>query len=151
MSGKQLVEKVAKQNSALKIDVIFSSPLMRTMQTANIMNKYHNVPILKDERLTEIDQGIFAGRRKDSLSDLEREQKQKRLKECGMENFDQLEKRIKDFAKFLKNSKYENVLIVIHSSPARILSMFLVGEEFNPENDNSRFYFKNAEIKELDL
>ena len=55
VSGKQLVEKVAKQNSALKIDVIFSSPLMRTMQTANIMNKYHNVPILKDERLTEID------------------------------------------------------------------------------------------------
>lgn len=44
-----------------KFDIIFCSPLMRTIQTANIINKFHNVKIVKDERLIEIDQGIFTG------------------------------------------------------------------------------------------
>ena len=66
--GKFLAQKQAEKFKNVKFDVIFSSPLMRTMQTANIMNAFHGVKIVKDERLTEIDQGIFTGRHKDSLS-----------------------------------------------------------------------------------
>ena len=57
--GKIDAEKQAVNFKNEKIDLIFASPLMRTMQTANIMNKYHGVKILKDNRIIEFDQGIF--------------------------------------------------------------------------------------------
>ena len=63
-NGKAVVEEVALKQKDTKFDIIFCSPLMRTMQTANIMNQYHNVKILKDERLIEIEQGIFTRRKK---------------------------------------------------------------------------------------
>ncbi|MGN1208302.1 MAG: histidine phosphatase family protein, partial [Christensenellales bacterium] len=58
-TGIELAKERAKEYANTKFDVIVCSPLMRTVQTANIMNKFHNVKILKDERLLEIDQGYF--------------------------------------------------------------------------------------------
>ncbi|MBP3630184.1 MAG: histidine phosphatase family protein, partial [Clostridia bacterium] len=42
-TGDELVKIVAERYKNVQFDVIFASPLMRTMQTANIMNSYHNV------------------------------------------------------------------------------------------------------------
>ena len=44
------------------------------MQSANIMNKYHQLKIIKDERIIEIDKGIFTGRKKASLTEEEKKQ-----------------------------------------------------------------------------
>lgn len=63
-SGKVLTEQRAKDFAYKNIDIIFCSPLMRTVQTANIINKFHNVKIQKDDRLIEIDQGIFTGKKR---------------------------------------------------------------------------------------
>ena len=68
-NGRFLVQELANKYKNIQFDVIFSSPLMRTMQTSNIMNKYHNVKIIKDERLIEIDQGVFTGRSKNDLTE----------------------------------------------------------------------------------
>ena len=62
-SGKAIAEQRALELQNVEFDVIFASPLMRTMQTANIINKYHNVKVVKDERLIEIHQGIFTGKK----------------------------------------------------------------------------------------
>ena len=67
-NGKEQVEKIAIDYKDVKFDEIFVSPLMRTIQTANIMNKYHNKKLIRDERIIEIDQGKFTGRRKDSFT-----------------------------------------------------------------------------------
>ena len=58
-SGKLLVEKQAVKHKNTNFDLIIASPMMRTMQTANIMNKFHGIKIVKDDRLREIDQGVF--------------------------------------------------------------------------------------------
>lgn len=70
--GIALTESVSENHQNCNFDVIYSSPLTRTIQTANIMNKFHNAKIIKDNRLIEIDQGTFSGRHKDSLSEEEK-------------------------------------------------------------------------------
>ena len=39
-NGIEMVEQVAKEFKNVNFDVIFCSPLMRTVQTAKIMNKF---------------------------------------------------------------------------------------------------------------
>ena len=41
----------------LVFDVAFSSPLTRAKQTCDYIMKYHNCPVIYDERLTEISKG----------------------------------------------------------------------------------------------
>lgn len=43
------------------IEAIYTSPLKRARQTAEIINIYHGVPIHEDRRLREMDQGVFEG------------------------------------------------------------------------------------------
>ena len=100
-NGKIMTQEVSLKYKDTKFDVIFCSPLMRTMQTANIMNKYHNVKIIKDERLIEIDQGIFSRRLKFALTNVENEQRQNRDESCSMEKFESVYERTKDFLEYL--------------------------------------------------
>ena len=46
-NGKKLAELTAEKLKDKQIDIVYASPLMRTMQTANIVNKYHNAKIIK--------------------------------------------------------------------------------------------------------
>lgn len=48
-----LSEKFKKQD----ITAIFTSPYLRCKHTAEIINKYHNVPIIEDERFNEMNTG----------------------------------------------------------------------------------------------
>ena len=60
--GEKEVENTALAFKDKKVDLIYCSPLKRTIQTAEIFNFFHNSPIIFDDRLIEIDQGIFSGR-----------------------------------------------------------------------------------------
>ena len=60
--GKQ-VEDVAKKLSSTEIDLIISSDLARTKETAEILKKYFpGAEIVFDERLREINAGVFSGK-----------------------------------------------------------------------------------------
>ena len=45
-----------------EIDLIISSPLKRALQTAEIINKNKNIPLIIDERISERDFGEFEGK-----------------------------------------------------------------------------------------
>ena len=49
-NGVALTEKVSLEYKNIKFEAIYCSPLTRTVQTANIMNKYHNLKIIKDTK-----------------------------------------------------------------------------------------------------
>ena len=59
--------KQAKETSKLlqdeKIDLIISSPLIRAIETARIIAKERNIPIITDESLSERDFGEYEGKR----------------------------------------------------------------------------------------
>ncbi len=54
-NGIKDAELVAKRFEDKKITAIVTSPYIRCKHTAEIINKYHNVPIIEDERFNELD------------------------------------------------------------------------------------------------
>ena len=147
-NGIIATEEVSKEKINTKFDVIYVSPLMRTMQTANIMNKYHNVKIIKDERLIEIEQGIFTGRLKSSLSTEELILKNQKSSDCGMESYDKVYNRVKDFLADIKeNCKYQNVLIIAHNIIATFLDYIILNHKVDYTKRENLCNFDNNEIR----
>lgn len=147
-AGKSLTQEVALKYKNTKFDAIYCSPLMRTMQTANIMNQFHNVKIIKDKRLIEIDQGIFSGKSKYDISESEMKLKLTRSALCGMESYESVYERVLDFIKDLReNSKYDNVLIITHNVKASFISDILSDITVDFANDDHLRNFNNAEVK----
>ena len=151
-SGKELVEETAKKYMSAKFDVIFSSPLMRTMQTSNIMNKYHNVKVIKDEHLIEIDKGVLTGRFSSSLTEEEKHLRKVCPESLKIETYKSVFERANEFVNdVLKTCKFQNVLIVTHGVVARFLYAILANENIDINNPEVVKKFENAEIKEIDI
>ncbi len=147
-SGKKLAEDVADQYKNEKFEVIFCSPLMRTMQTANIINKFHKVKIVKDDRLIEINQGVFAGRKKETWTDEEKQARIDRDERFGLEKYESVYSRAKNFIEDLKTKQYKNVLIVTHNVVASLIELILNDIDYSDKHLGA---FKNAEIKNFNL
>lgn len=150
-NGKIITKKVAEENKNSKIDIIFCSPLMRTVQTANIMNKFHGAKIIKDPLLIEIDQGIFTGRHKDNYSKKEKEQIFARDPSCGMESYQSVIFRSKQFIENLKTSSFDNVLIVTHNVNASLLERILLKQSIDLSNPSHTRCFNQAELKKFTI
>ncbi|AZV58781.1 histidine phosphatase family protein [Clostridium sp. AWRP] len=59
--GIRQANELAKRIKDIRINVIYSSPLGRAMKTAKILRAQRNIPIIKDDRLMEIDLGDWEG------------------------------------------------------------------------------------------
>ena len=60
--GKKQLELLAERFRDIPIEAIYSSPLKRTIDTAEAVNKYHNFPIIRDDGLIEINGGVWEGK-----------------------------------------------------------------------------------------
>lgn len=149
-NGKKIVQKTAEQYKNIKFDIMFCSPIMRAVQSANILNKTLKIKKIKDNRLTEINQGIFTGKIYDKLSPLEIKQKESRSAEFGMESLQDAYNRVNSFVQDLKNLNYDNVLVVTHHFVVICIEHILKNN-----GDFSGFKYegnvKNAEMKIFDL
>ncbi len=59
--GEKQLERLAERFKSINYDVIYSSPLIRAMKTADAVNSSLKLPIIKDERLIEINGGAWEG------------------------------------------------------------------------------------------
>lgn len=149
-NGILVTQEVAKNLKDIPFNIIISSPLMRTIQTANIINAYHKVKVVKDFKLIEINQGIFTGRSKYSLSDEEQALKNSRAKSTGMESYQDCFNRIKTFIEEIKSKyNYETVLIVTHNCNATFIEDVICGKKVDFNDNNFLRNFKNAEVKKF--
>lgn len=146
-TGKNLVEKVAKDLTKGIFDIIFTSPLMRTMQTSNIVNEFQKVKIIKDKRLIEIDKGIFTKRLKSTLTEKEKLLKNNADKNTKMESYQEVFDRVLDFVNFIKNTSYKNILIVTHNIVASYIENILLNKNFDLKKSEDNAKFDNAQIK----
>ena len=113
--GKSQAENQATKYKDTKFDIIFASPLMRTMQTTNIMNKYHKAKVIRNDRLLEVDEGIFTGKKKGDLTDEQRYLINQNKKSSGVETYEHIYERTIDFLNFLRNNYFEGqVVAIIH-------------------------------------
>ena len=59
--GRMMAEKARKECMDVHFDVCYSSPLSRARETAQIVLKDRNIPIITDDRLLEMSFGIYEG------------------------------------------------------------------------------------------
>ena len=151
-SGKQGVEQSANKHKNTPIDIIYCSPMMRTIQTANIFNKCHNVKLIKDDRLMEIDEGDFTKCDMNLMTDNEIKACYARSGRYKMESYESVYKRIKNFVDDIKaNCKYENILVVTHNYHASMMEGILLGESMDFTDYNKLIRFANAEVKKFTI
>lgn len=127
-----------------KIDLIICSPLKRAKQTADIINKDRNIPIIYDERLLEICYGENEGRLHDDFDydgfwSIVNTHEYK-----DAENVNKFIQRVHNFLNDLKNRKEENILIVTHNGVCRAINTYFNGIP----NDNNiiDLGIKNCEV-----
>ena len=127
--GEKQIEESAKKLKRKKIDIIFSSDLQRTKQTAKIVSKETKAKIIFDKKLREYNVGIFNG--KDPKLAWEHLNKSKNViltKLPKGESLMELRKRMYAFLKGV-DEKYQNknILIVSHELPLTIFKGTLKG------------------------
>ena len=135
-------------------DTIYTSPLLRAVKTAEIMNQYHNAKIIKDSRLVHLDQGIFTGRKWSDLSEAEKELKKQRSPLCNMESWASIINRTKYFLEdIFKNHKdSDKILIITHGYNLICLEDIIKGKNINyNENFSLASEFNNCEIREYQI
>lgn len=153
-SGKKLAFETAEKLKNEQIDIIYASPLMRTMQTSNIVNRYHNAKIIRTELLTEVDQGIFSGRLYRKLTDEEKRLKKERHPSTKMETLEQAYKRTVEFVEtILKKETRKNVMIVSHNNICSMLQLIFTNTPPNFLDHDQMNMFSNADVRmfEVDL
>ncbi len=61
--GEEQLKALSERFKDVEYDIIYSSPLIRTMKTAEAVNHYHNAEIIKNSDIIEINGGVFEGRK----------------------------------------------------------------------------------------
>ena len=150
-TGKEHVQLVAEDLKFVDINYIFCSPLVRTVQTAKIVNTYHNLKIIKDERISETEQGFYTGKCYNNLTKKDHEIRRQRNSH-GLESYQHVFNRVKSFYDDLIKEYINNsVLIVTHCIVANILEHLIKQPncEYKEIKDELFLNFHQAEIKQF--
>ena len=124
-----------------KIDIVFVSPLTRTLQTAeNIFEKNKIVRIVALDKMKEFPQGIeICNKRRNRIELKEKFKKvdfslldsdsDQMWREDRYEKIEELKQRIKEFKQFIMNENYNNIAIVSHNNFLKELLFQNCGDE----------------------
>ena len=168
--GRKQIEKAAKELKKRKvnelrssprcadacvIDLIFSSDLLRTKQTAGIIAKELKIKPKFDKRLREVNIGVLNGKpideigrfwdKEKKLSPLEYYKKRFKIAPPRGENYVDIEKRMGAFIKDIDEKyKLRNILIISHKRPLTLLEKVIYGYDFKKF---VKIIMENKEIK----
>ena len=143
--GIYQAKKISGKLTNVKFDKVFSSPLKRTLQTAEIIC---NNEITIDERLIERCNGELEGKLKKEITQ-EIDFNDPYNNKMGIESIVDFRRRIKDFLDDItKNYKEKNVLVVTHAGVSIYIRCYFEGE---PKDGNYNNYkLKNCEYLEYE-
>lgn len=155
--GKKQIKNLVPDLKSKDLDLIFSSDILRTKQTAKIISKELGIKAQYDERLREIDAGILNGEkisRYQSFWKEDLERFQKRVPQG--ENYTDVKKRVYQFIKEI-DQKYEgkNILIISHECSLSMLQGALKGFfpkeilEYRRENRFEKGKFREVKFRNL--
>ncbi len=135
--GKKQAQGLAEKLKDEKIDIIFSADSKRALQTAEAVNKYHNLEIITDERLREYRFGFMNGKTFNELKEKYPDFPSWKEKEIDHQFKDEempieVKARVESFLKDLKN-KYPNkkVFIATHSGVLDFFEVILNKKSFD--------------------
>ena len=141
--AEELKEKIKEYN----FDIVISSPLLRALHTANIIN-VKKKEIIIDERLKERDCGNLSGKPLNITNREEYWNYYTNIQYGTAENIVPFFERIYEFLNELKKKDYNSVLIVAHSGVSKAFSGYFEGIQ---DGKFLKRGLKNCEIKEYNL
>ncbi len=126
--GKAQAAYAAACVADMQVSRIYSSPIQRTMETAQIVAKHNSLEVIPDDRLTEIDMGGLTGKTYDDLMErygnifLHFYQGSDDFTNMGVETFASVRNRILDIVSYIQQKHAgENVLLVTHMDPIKAM------------------------------
>jgi len=179
LDGYPLTEKGIKQSKDVaeilkneKIDIIISSPILRTKQTADIVKNVLKIDYIEDERIKEYDFGSWNGQNSDELfceenkiyqeyKKLSYDEEKWNFKFGGDgESRKEIEQRVKSFIKEVSEKhKGKNILIISHGGINamfnKIISNLSIKEtykyEFALDNAKSNVFYLDDQKNQFNL
>ena len=113
-TGTMQAKELAKKLAAKKFDIIFTSELTRTQQTADYINKFHHVPVVIDKSLNENMSGFEGQLIETYLAALNKSSDKWREKLNNGESLEEARNRTEDFLTDLRATDYHAVLVITH-------------------------------------
>lgn len=150
-SGREEVSLLAEKLKSEPIGVIFSSPLKRAIETAELINEFHRVPVRIIDQFVEIDMGewdgvSFAAIQERDIDFFRRWAADPKIPVPGGESFTQVCRRVKPGIRKVLASSEENVLITAHATVNRAILGNLL--QMSPSVAR-RFRVQNAALSKL--
>ena len=126
--GKKQAEQAGKMLESLNVSAIYSSPIDRAVQTAEVASKHCNVEYKTDDRLIELDMGQFTLMPYQEIFKehgnvfLKFYEGSSEVSENGVETFAEVKKRFNDMVDYvISKHKNENVVLVTHMDPIKAM------------------------------
>jgi len=137
--GIDQAEKAAKFLEEMNISTIYSSPIERAKDTAEIVGKHNSIDVRIDDRLIELDMGKFTGMPYDEIFSSHGNVFMKfyngelEIAHNGVETFADVKKRVLGMVDHvIENHPDENVVLVTHMDPIKAMLSTIVS--FSAEN-----------------
>ncbi|BCS92937.1 2,3-diphosphoglycerate-dependent phosphoglycerate mutase [Metallosphaera javensis (ex Sakai et al. 2022)] len=115
--GREQAKKTAQELKRIKVDAIFTSPILRAYQTASIIGDELGIIPVIDERLRERWLGELNNKRFDPSDHWKLKIARGQLEVKNLEPWDSLKRRMVEFITSLKNDQV--VIAVSHYDPIR--------------------------------
>ena len=126
--GIEQAEQAGKMLKSLDSSAIYSSPIDRALQTAEIVGKHCDLKVKKDDRLLELDMGKFTMMPYNEIFTkhgnvfLKFYQGSEEVSENGVETFSQVQSRITEMVDSVLNKhEDQNVVLVTHMDPIKAM------------------------------
>lgn len=129
--GREQIVGVAKQLATVAADALYSSPILRAKETAEIIAQATGLPINFDDRLWEVGMGRFNEHSQKELLEKYPDPQMRLSPDVadGMESMLQVRSRLDDFLDELKEKHSgEKVILVSHGDPLEQLHGILTQE-----------------------
>lgn len=128
-TGEKQAEALAKRLSTQEFDAIYSSTMKRALQTAQIVNKHHDLEINQVDSIREVERGKYGAERfEEMVEDIRAADKEDYLwKPEGGESLEELKQRVLGFLEDIAESRHDNLLAVSHGGPIKVLVPGVMG------------------------
>jgi broad specificity phosphatase PhoE len=132
-NGILQAHKLGKHLKTRRIQAIYTSPLMRTRETASIISSYHKgVPVIHEELLLEVHSPQFEGRSFDEAEKIQWNFYTEEFFKLGQERVENIWKRIDTALRtIVRNHKGKEIVAVSHADPIMITIAKLSGRPLN--------------------
>jgi probable phosphoglycerate mutase len=145
--GQQQAEAAAEQLRDVALERIIVSPLPRTRQTAEIVNRHHQVPIEVHPAIADIRSGFdgqavaayFAATAHDPLN----------ARVNGGESLLDHKRRVQGFIRWLQRQPQQNLLVVAHEETLRVFVAHFQGGV--PDERLRDLHIGNCEVRRYHL